>query len=82
MTLPKSKITALISGDAANDLLSCKNDRGNDPFAIIFFDDELLGFGVFLDVNPIVGDLMLTQKLLAAAAIRTPVGAIDGDIRF
>ena len=37
-----------------------KNDGGNYSFALVFFDDKLFSLRVFLDIDPIIWNLMLT----------------------
>ena len=32
---------------------------------------------IFFDVDPGIGDLMFTQKLFAASAVRAPVGTVN-----
>jgi hypothetical protein len=59
-----------------------KNDGGNYSFALVFFDDKLFSLRVFLDIHPIVWNLMLTQKLFAASAIRAPMSPVNGNIIF
>jgi hypothetical protein len=55
-------------------------DRRDDALALVDLDHMLLAGRILLDVDPLIRDLMLPQKLLAAAAIRAPVGAIDRDL--
>ena len=49
----------------------------DDALALVRFDHEGLGLFVCFDVDPGVGDLVLSQKLLAAAAVGTPVFTVN-----
>ena len=57
-----------------------ENDRGDDALAVISGDHVRLARLVFLDVDPVIGNLMFAQKLFTAAAIGAPVRAIQGDM--
>ena len=46
------------------------------------FYDKLFTALILIDINPIVCNLVFTQKLFAAAAIRTPMGSVYGDCLF
>jgi hypothetical protein len=54
-----------------------KNDGRNDAFALVGVYDKLFSFGIFFDIDPGIRDLMFTQKLFAASAVRAPVGAVN-----
>jgi serine/threonine-protein kinase len=58
-----------------------EDDGRDDPLAAIGGEDERFRDGIFLDVHPAVRDLVLSKKLPAAAAVRAPVRAEDGNGR-
>ena len=52
-----------------------KDKGGNDAFATVGFDDELLCLQVLFDIDPVIGNLVFAEKLFAAAAVGAPMGA-------
>jgi hypothetical protein len=54
-------------------------DRWDATLAGVRLDDETLALLVLFDVYPLVGNLVFSEKLLAAVTVRAPDGAVDGD---
>ena len=59
-----------------------KNKGGNDAFAAVCFDDELLCLRVLFDIDPVIRNLVFAEKLFAATAVGAPMGTVEGDGRL
>lgn len=53
--------------------------RRDPALAGIGLDHEGFALGVLFDVDPLIGNLVLAQELLAAVAVGAPVGTVEGD---
>jgi len=53
-------------GRIGQDRSVLESEGRNPALALTDLDDELLAFAVLLDVYPVVGDLVLAEKLLTA----------------
>src|SRR5581483_5254791 len=64
---------------AASEVAAVYFDSGNFAAAFIDPEDEVLGIGVFVDVNFLVANAAFGQKLLGAPTIRAPTGGIEAN---
>ena len=58
-----------------------EDDGGDDALSLVDLADVLLSSGVRLDVHSVVRHELLAEELLGPAAVRAPLGSVDGEAR-
>lgn len=64
---------------AAGEIAALDFNRGDLAATVVDSKDEILGFGILVDVDLAKRDAALAEELLDAAAVDAETGAVDGD---